>query len=149
MKYRFSVLKNEPLNNIDRFESSESPTNLRAVNTSPLQTRRNSLVSNPESYMSPGFSASSLRRSSTVDRQPNLSADLPPRGGSFSWNSAIQDIPDVPFPTSTREGSITPNYSRYSSLLDDKHDWGFRTLRRRNSRLGLSKILPQSDDINF
>lgn len=28
----------------------------------------------------------------------------------------------------------TPNFSRYSSILDDKHDWGFSTLSRRNSR---------------
>lgn len=141
-------MKGEPLNNIDGFETSETPTT-KDVKTSPFQTRRSSLVSNPESYRSPGFSSSSLRRSSTVDRQPHLMQDLPPRLGSFSWNSTIHDIPDVPFPSSTREGSTTPNYSRYSSLLDDKHDWGFRTLRRRNSRLGLSKVLPPSDDLHF
>eukprot|EP00088_Acartia_fossae_P045512 TRINITY_DN4902_c0_g1_i1.p2 TRINITY_DN4902_c0_g1~~TRINITY_DN4902_c0_g1_i1.p2 ORF type:complete len:230 (+),score=51.27 TRINITY_DN4902_c0_g1_i1:1154-1843(+) len=37
-----------------------------------------------------------------------------------------------------REGSFSsteaPNFSRYSSILDDKHDWGFSTLSRRNSR---------------
>ena len=27
----------------------------------------------------------------------------------------------------------SPNYGRYSALLDDKHNWGFSTLRRRNS----------------
>ena len=32
-----------------------------------------------------------------------------------------------------REGAGT-NYSRYSSILDDKHNWGFSTLRRRNSK---------------
>jgi len=37
----------------------------------------------------------------------------------------------------SREPSIgrdTPNFSRYSSILDDKHDWGFSTLARRNSK---------------
>ena len=37
-----------------------------------------------------------------------------------------------------RDGSFSsteaPNFSRYSSILDDKHDWGFSTLSRRNSR---------------
>jgi len=26
------------------------------------------------------------------------------------------------------------DFSRYSSILDDKHDWGFSTLSRRNSK---------------
>jgi len=85
----------------------------------------------------------SLRRSSTHERQ------LPPdysRSNSLSRNESFQNGNVSDHPSSLR--SETPNYSRYSSLLDDKHDWGFRTLRRRNSKAGLSKMFP-NDDIKF
>jgi len=82
----------------------------------------------------------SLRRSSTHERQIPLDYT---RSNSLSRNESYQN--GNPYESQRSE---TPNYSRYSSLLDDKHDWGFRTLRRRNSKAGLSKMF-QNDDIKF
>lgn len=150
------------MNNIQSSDSPELASVLAGDRTSPIHTnfsisRRNSLVSNPHSYTSPGYSTSCLRRSATSQDRPG-GQELA-RAGSFSRNSSNLYNHDISEPQSlysdiptghgyTREGSVTPNYSRYSSLLDDKHDWGFRTLRRRNSKAGLSKIFP-SDDIRF
>lgn len=104
-------------------------------NTSSL--RRSS--TNEATYSQPY--TNSLRRSSTHERQP-----LPDysRSNSLSRNESFHNGNDYS-PASLH--SDTPNYSRYSSLLDDKHDWGFRTLKRRNSKAG-SKMFP-NDDIKF
>jgi len=87
----------------------------------------------------------SLRRSSTHERQPQQDYS---RSNSLSRNESFANgncnISDYSSPSLRSE---TPNYSRYSSLLDDKHDWGFRTLKRRNSKAG-SKMFP-NDDIKF
>ena len=104
-------------------------------NTSSL--RRSS--TNEATYSQPY--TNSLRRSSTHERQP-----LPDysRSNSLSRNESFHNGNDY---SSGSLHSETPNYSRYSSLLDDKHDWGFRTLKRRNSKAG-SKMFP-NDDIKF
>ena len=85
----------------------------------------------------------SLRRSSTHERQPHLDYS---RSNSLSRNESYHNgsISDNPLASFHSE---TPNYSRYSSLLDDKHDWGFRTLKRRNSKAGSKMFL--NDDIKF
>ena len=86
---------------------------------------------------------SSLRRSSTHERQPQPDYS---RSNSLSRNESFGNgnVSDYSSPSYRTE---SPNYSRYSSLLDDKHDWGFRTLKRRNSKAG-SKMF-QNDDIKF
>jgi len=85
----------------------------------------------------------SLRRSSTHERHPQQDYS---RSNSLSRNESFANgnVTDYSSPSYLAD---TPNYSRYSSLLDDKHDWGFRTLKRRNSKAG-SKMFP-NDDIKF
>ena len=95
--------------------------------------RRNSLHSPENSY-------SSLRRSSTADsagQSPYYSSPSPLTNSLR--RSATNQTTDH-----TGLTSETPvSYSRYSSLLDDKHDRGWGTLPRRNSRQF------QHDDIKF
>jgi len=69
---------------------------------------------------------SSLRRNSTASGSNSGIF----RDGSFDSFGGI--IPGITGGTST----INPrdDFSRYSSILDDKHDWGFSTLSRRNSK---------------
>ena len=86
--------------------------------------RRNSLHSDSDT------SYSSLRRSSTAD-SPYYSS--PSQLSNSLRRSATNQKP-----------SETPaHYSRYSSLLDDKHDRDWGTLPRRNSKQY------QHDDIKF
>lgn len=57
------------------------------------------------------------------------------RNGSFAGTGG-SGVAAAAVPSS-RESSVGrdgTNFSRYSSILDDKHDWGFSTLSRRNSR---------------
>jgi len=72
-----------------------------------------------EGSITPGFLRDAPREGSIAPGF--LRDDL--REGSIA-SSFLRDTP--------REGSIAPNYSRYASLLDDKHNWGFSTLRRRS-----------------
>lgn len=45
---------------------------------------------------------------------------------------------------------MSPNYSRFSSTLEDTGDWGFSTLRRRASRHGAApRVNLPNDDIRF
>lgn len=135
-----------------------SPSSSLIRRSSTADSRRNSLISRPDSYNSPGYSSSSLRRSSTLDRSPaqdllragSVSRNSFNQDGNLSWsersnyinphsNDSIHDSPAYSrlsrdTPNYLSESEDVPNYSRYSSLLDDKHDWGFRTLRRRNSK---------------
>ena len=77
-----------------------------------------------------------LRKSATFD-PPEYTRDYLDRDPS-----SVRDTPTISREGSVyspRDGSVystrdSPNYSRYSSTLDDKHNWGFSTLRRRNSR---------------
>lgn len=99
--------------------------------------RRNSTIDLPIIRQSsthdlpPSFS--SLRRSSTLDRPRDYSI---PRAGSIARNGE------------TESRAISPCYSRYSSTLDDTKDWGFSTLRRRNSRTG-GRVKFPNDDIRL
>ena len=67
----------------------------------------------------------------------NAARDTTPLSGYSREGSVYRDAG----PAFSREGSVAfpardipHNYARYSSLLDDKHNWGFSTLRRKNSR---------------
>jgi len=118
---------------------------LRRSSTQEVDSNSSSLrrsSTNEPAYTQPY--TNSLRRSSTHERHviPDYS-----RSNSLSRNESFHNghASDYPSPSVRSE---TPNYSRYSSLLDDKHDWGFRTLRRRNSKVGASKMFP-NDDIKF
>eukprot|EP00092_Neocalanus_flemingeri_P105148 GFUD01134729.1.p2 GENE.GFUD01134729.1~~GFUD01134729.1.p2 ORF type:complete len:122 (-),score=10.24 GFUD01134729.1:144-509(-) len=108
--------------------------------SNPSLLRRSS--TNEATYNQPY--TNSLRRSSTHERQ------IPPdysRSNSLSRNENLHNGNVSDYPSASLH-TEPPNYSRYSSLLDDKHDWGFRTLRRRNSKAGSSKMF-QNDDIKF
>ena len=106
--------------------SGEPDSSHRMPPPSPSASlRRNSLHEPDSSY-------SSLRRSSTAD-SPYYSS--PPQLSNSLRRSATNQTGN------TSEPPV--NYSRYSSLLDDKHDRGWGTLPRRNSKQF------QHDDINF
>ena len=99
--------------------------------------RRNSLHSPENSY-------SSLRRSSTAD-SPYYSSPSP-LSNSLRRSVTNQSAGSHSNTTTDPIGSTseTPvSYTRYSSLLDDKHDRGWGTLPRRHSRQF------QHDDIKF
>jgi len=103
-----------------------------------------SLLNETNNYRQPY--TNSLRRSSTHDPPPISFS----RSNSLSRNESFNNGKQVDYPSSNISSSyaeIAPNYSRYSSLLDDKHDWGFRTLKRRNSKAGSKTFL--NDDIKF
>merc|ERR1712037_451177 len=76
----------------------------------------------------------SIRRSSTLDRPRDYSAS---RAGSVVRS------------TEPENRAMSPSYSRYTSTLDDTGDWGFSTLRRRNSRQSGSRPSFPNDDIRF
>jgi len=90
--------------------------------------RRNSLHEADHSYTSlrrssAALPSSSVRRSATNENTV----------GSLSRNGSFQDLHN----DQSASRSETPNYSRYSSLLEDSHDLGWRTLPRRHSKVGL------------
>ena len=96
-------------------------------------------------YAPPPF----LRRSS-YERRPSHS---PSASSLFSRSGGGGGVFDEERASPARHGWTTPelrnsagryeppspNYSRYSSVLDDKHNWGFSTLRRRNSTISSSR----------
>lgn len=159
---------------LDKDPEFADVTNARSGRTSPFASS-NSRYANPSSGIPPPSPMSTLRRSSTADvgntsslrRSSTNEAPYNPsftnslrrsstherhtpqdhsRSNSLSRNESFGNgnIHDYSSPSSQAD---THNYSRYSSLLDDKHDWGFRTLKRRNSKAG-SKMFP-NDDIKF
>jgi len=100
--------------------------------------RRNSTIDLPiirqsSTHDLPPYSSSSLRRSSTLDRPRDYSI---PRSASIARNGE------------TESRAKSPSYSRYTSTLEDPKDWGFSTLRRRNSRTG-GRVKYPNDDIQF
>ena len=94
-------------------------------------------------YSPPSYVSSSLRRSATNER--HLPSEMS-SSGSLSRNGSFQDGSKFHIDNSPSRSQTPVNYNRYSSLLDDNHDWGFRTLNRRNSKVGKQY---QNDDIKF
>jgi len=98
-------------------------------------------------YSPPSYNvSSSLRRSATNERHPPSEVST---AGSLSRNGSFQDGSHFNLDHNASRSQTPVNYNRYSSLLDDNHDWGFRTLRRRNSKVGLPPKHDQNDDIKF
>ena len=95
-----------------------------------------------DSSTGPSSYSGSLRRSASTQHDQHHLQPL-------SRNGSLQD----PFTSSLSSRSETPvGYHRYSSVLEDvpsSSDWGFRSLRRRNSKnLGSSKHF-STDDTQF
>lgn len=116
--------------------ASYSPSTL-PPSSSASSYRRNSTIDLPMLRQGSNhhLPPPAIRRSSTMDRHQDYS-----RAGSVSRNTDVESR------------AISPNYSRFSSTLDDTKDWGFSTLRRRNSRSGLApRPTPNfpNDDIRF
>ena len=89
----------------------------------------------------------------------NHSVDFHPRTATSFHPSFINSGPSSRL-SASRAGSVvrstepenramSPSYSRYASTLDDTGDWGFSTLRRRNSRVSGSCPAFLNDDIRF
>ena len=136
--------------NLDRtsFDGSERSGHMssslsRPPMSPPSSYRRNSYCDPPDTslhrsstldtnaiYTSP----KSLQRSSTLDRY------VPTRG---SYNKEFHE------PISVSASDTPVSYNRYSSVTEEiPLDWGFRSLRRRNSKMGTPK-LHINDDIKF
>ena len=103
--------------------------------------RRNSYCepSDSSSIYTPG---GAIQRSYTQDRHL-----APSRIGS---GTNFQDLASTRSETSYNN-RLTDNpvryNNRYSLVSEEPHDWGFRSLRRRNSKVSPSKLL--NDDINI
>ena len=129
-----SDLESSELSSLRAGRSSPSPY-------SPLSRYSSYATYSPSSLPPTPSTTSTYRRNSTIDlpilRQTS-SHDLPP---SLRRSSTLERAGSVaPDPTG-------PNYSRYASTLEDTKDWGFSTLRRRNSRTPGSRF--PNDDIRF
>lgn len=119
-----------------RYSSYSSPTSLPPSSSLSATYRRNSTIDLPilRQTSSHELPPSTLRRSSTLDRSRDYSS---PRAGSVARATEVESR------------AISPSYSCYSSTLEDTKDWGFSTLRRRNSRQTNSRPSFQNDDIRF
>lgn len=116
--------------------TSYSPSSLPPSSSTSLAYRRNSTIDLPiiRQTSAHELPPPSIRRSSTLDRPRDYSAS---RAGSVVRS------------TEPENRAMSPSYSRYASTLDDTGDWGFSTLRRRNSRPSGSRPSFQNDDIRF
>ena len=90
-------------------------------------------------YILPSFSGS-LRRSSTK-YDPCTLPDMS-RGYSQARTGSNNDSPG-----NRPETSV--NLYRYSSVHEEPPDWGFRSLRRRNSRMGPSSKHFENDNVKY
>lgn len=130
LESELAALRASPSTFTPRYSSSYSAYPPAGLPPTSSAYRRTSTIDLPitrqASYELPP-DTSSLRRSSTLDRE---------RAGSVARGADSR--------------AISPNYSRYSSTLEDTGDWGFSTLRRRASRPGATPRahLP-NDDIQF
>ena len=117
--------------------TSYSPSSLPPSSSTSLAYRRNSTIDLPiiRQTSTHELPPPSIRRSSTLDRPRDYSA--PSRAGSVVRS------------TEPENRAMSPSYSRYASTLDDTGDWGFSTLRRRNSRQSGSRPSFPNDDIRF
>ena len=116
--------------------TSYSPSSLPPSSSTSLAYRRNSTIDLPiiRQTSTHELPPPSIRRSSTLDRPRDYSAS---RAGSVVRS------------TEPENRAMSPSYSRYTSTLDDTGDWGFSTLRRRNSRQSGSRPSFPNDDIRF
>ena len=116
--------------------TSYSPSSLPPSSSTSLAYRRNSTIDLPiiRQTSTHELPPSSIRRSSTLDRPRDYSSS---RSGSVVRS------------TEPENRAMSPtSYSRsYASTLDDTGDWGFSTLRRRNSRSSRPSF--PNDDIRF
>ena len=115
--------------------TSYSPSSLPPSSSTSLAYRRNSTIDLPiiRQTSTHELPPSSIRRSSTLDRPRDYSSS---RAGSVVRS------------TEPENRAMSPSYSRsYASTLDDTGDWGFSTLRRRNSRSSRPSF--PNDDIRF
>jgi len=126
---------------------------LQSGRTSPMPSYSSSIVYSPSSIIP----SSSYRRNSTIDLpilRQSSTHDLPPSSSSSLRRSSTLDRPSIPRSGSIarngdwESGATSPSYSRYTSTLEDPKDWGFSTLRRRNSRTG-GRVKYPNDDIRF
>ena len=120
------------------YTTSYSPSSLPPSSSTSTAYRRNSTIDLPiiRQTSTHELPPPSIRRSSTLDRPRDYSAS---RSGSVARS------------TEPETRALSPTYSRYSSTLDDTTgDWGFSTLRRRNSRPnGSARPSFPNDDIRF
>jgi len=116
--------------------TSYSPSSLPPSSSTSSAYRRNSTIDLPiiRQTSTHELPPPSIRRSSTLDRPRDYSAS---RAGSVVRS------------TEPENRAMSPSYSRYTSTLDDTGDWGFSTLRRRNSRQSGSRPSFPNDDIRF
>ena len=90
-------------------------------------------------YNFPSFSSSLRRASAKYD--PHQSPDMS-RGHSLARTGSSNDSPG-----NRPETSV--NLYRYSSVHEETPDWGFRSLRRRNSRMGPSSKHYENDNVKY
>ena len=101
--------------------------------------RRNSYCEPSDIYTPSG----SLQRSYTQDRHLT-----PSRGGSGTNFQNLAARSETPVSYNNRLTETPVNYNnRFSLVSEEPNDWGFRSLRRRNSKVSPSKLL--NDDINI